>query len=507
MAGPELLSRRGMLKLSAVTAAGLALNPDKLFGNPKKMQESLADMQVDPNSFTLLPDSLHRGKFHLGFIVGPQFEGSSHTQVTIPVRSPLETVRYVKAFGGKQLTIPEGFTGIGRIASYAAAGALIGGGLGYLITGEKKGAASGAAVGLAVGGTLACGSAITIEAKPAEMEQLISETQPEIIALATLQPTPWYTPTTSDRQIKLDPTPAILYPSDLPTITLTPTETPVPLPLPPELDEKKRKFFWPTQMNYDWLPPIRDDSRTTIIDDPTGILGGKVFLSEILSQYIPDDGIRRDNDRHRPYYPGPRHDPLNPPHGPENDDTGWGLPIVMEAQIYFDEIQPDIGINVHALGPKVAGEGKQIYAMAGDYHVPYPGLPPDYKENRPATNTILAQQDGKWYILPMTHEQARRWFYVGSFVDLNASIPEKQWVELMTISSKVGIWTLIRLYGQERYRVMGYVEQKNPDVPAFSANFGPYALPNVSNFRAYQKDLTVASWGDVAYFPPGGPRP
>jgi len=279
------------------------------------------------------------------------------------------------------------------------------------------------------------------------------------------------------------------------------------IPMFLELKEENRNYFFPSPMSYEYLPQERKDSRTIIVDDPTGVLGGKVFLSEILSTYIPDDGIPRDNDRHRPYYPGPNRDPFNPQHGPEADDTGWNLPVVMEATVYIDEVEPDIGINVHALGPGVAGEGKQIYALAGDYHVPYPGLPPDYHEDRPATNTLLAQQDGKWYVLPMTHEQERRWFSVGAFTDLNAYIPEKQWVQLKTISTKDGIWTLMRLYGHNRYRVMGFVEQKNPDVPAFSANFGPYALPNVSRFRAFQRELNVASWGEVVYFPQGGPRP
>ena len=282
-------------------------------------------------------------------------------------------------------------------------------------------------------------------------------------------------------------------------------------PMFPELKEENRNYFFPSPMSYEYLPPERKDSRTIIVDDPTGVLGGKVFLSEILSTYIPDDGIPRDNDRHRPYYPGPNRDPFNPQHGPEVDDTGWSLPVVMEAIIYFDEIEPGVGVNVHELGPRVAGEGKQIYALAGDYHVPYPGLPPDYHADVAATNTLLAQQDGKWYILPMSfeHKKAGLWgeLYIGAFTDLNAYIPEKQWVQLKTIATKDGIWTLIRLYGQNRYRVMGFIEQKNPDVPAFSANFGPYALPNVSRFRAFQRELNVASWGEVVYFPQGGPRP
>ena len=65
----------------------------------------------------------------------------------------------------------------------------------------------------------------------------------------------------------------------------------------------------------------------------------------------------------------------------------------------------------------------------------------------------------------------------------------------------------MRLYGTNRYRVMGYVKNYNPDMPAFSVNFGPYALPTVSSFRAYQQDLNVSSWGHVVYFPPGGPQP
>lgn len=279
-------------------------------------------------------------------------------------------------------------------------------------------------------------------------------------------------------------------------------------PMFPDLKVEERNFFWPTQMSYDWLPPIRDDSRTTIVEDPTGIIGGKVFKSEILSEY--NNGSYGDNDRHRPYYPGPNRDPFNPPHGSEKDDTGWNLPIVMEATIYFDEIQSDIGINVHALGERVAGEGYQVYAMGGDYHSPWPGIPPNYEADAPSTNTLLAQREGKWYILPMSFNTKPDLYggaVIGSFVDLNASFPLKQWVEFKTISAKNGIWTLMRLHGQNRYRVMGYVEQYNLDVPGFSANFGPYALPSVSSFRAYQKDLTVASWGDVVYFPPGGPRP
>src|SRR3989344_4473207 len=280
------------------------------------------------------------------------------------------------------------------------------------------------------------------------------------------------------------------------------------IPMFPDLKVEERKYIFSSSdhMIDEYLPPPREDSRIIVVDDPTGILGGKVFQSEIFSEFIPDNGIPNDNDRHRSYYPGPYRDPFNPPHSENQDDVGWEMPIEMTATIYFDVLEFDIGVNVHELGSRVAGEGKQIYAMAGDYHVPFPGLPPDYHEDRPATNTLLAKHEEKLYILPMSHDQDNQ-FFIGSFVNLNASIPEKQWVQFKTISTKDGIWTLMRLYGTNRYRVMGYVKNYNPDMPAFSANFGPYALPTVSSFRVYQQDLNVSSWGDVVYFPPGGPQP
>ena len=280
------------------------------------------------------------------------------------------------------------------------------------------------------------------------------------------------------------------------------------IPMFPDLKVEERKYIFSSSdhMIDEYLPPPREDSRIIVVDDPTGILGGKVFQSEIFSEFIPDNGIPNDNDRHRSYYPGPYRDPFNPPHSENQDDVGWEMPIEMTATIYFDLLEFDIGVNVHELGSRVAGEGKQIYAMAGDYHVPFPGLPPDYHEDRPATNTLLAKHEEKLYILPMSHDQDNQ-FFIGSFVNLNASIPEKQWVQFKTISTKDGIWTLMRLYGTNRYRVMGYVKNYNPDMPAFSVNFGPYALPTVSSFRVYQQDLNVSSWGDVVYFPPGGPQP
>ena len=280
------------------------------------------------------------------------------------------------------------------------------------------------------------------------------------------------------------------------------------IPMFPDLKVEERKYIFSSSdhMIDEYLPPPREDSRIIVVDDPTGILGGKVFQSEIFSEFIPDNGIPNDNDRHRSYYPGPYRDPFNPPHSENQDDVGWEMPIEMTATIYFDLLEFDIGVNVHELGSRVAGEGKQIYAMAGDYHVPFPGLPPDYHEDRPATNTLLAKHEEKLYILPMSHDQDNQ-FFIGSFVNLNASIPEKKWVQFKTISTKDGIWTLMRLYGTNRYRVMGYVKNYNPDMPAFSVNFGPYALPTVSSFRAYQQDLNVSSWGDVVYFPPGGPQP
>lgn len=280
-------------------------------------------------------------------------------------------------------------------------------------------------------------------------------------------------------------------------------------PMFPELSEENLKFSLVSPMEYDWLPtkyPNRQDSKAIVIEDPTGAFPGeKVFLTEIMTQFQPQDESERQDNRHRPYYPGPNKDPFSPPppYKLEEEYTGWHLPVTMKASIYFDEIQSDIGINVHQLGPAIAGEGNQIYALAGDYHIPWPGFPEYYTGDSAGMNTLLAQNDGKWYILPMSLEQSTQSMTVGPFTDLNSAIPLKQWVELKTISSEKGVWTLMRVHGQNRYRVMGFVEQHNPpQMPAVSANFGPYALPTVYNFRAFQKDIIVEAYGDRVIIPP-----
>ena len=283
----------------------------------------------------------------------------------------------------------------------------------------------------------------------------------------------------------------------------------------PDLKEENRTFSFTSPMSNEWLPPQtgRPDSRAVIVDDPTGVFPGeRVFLTKIMTQFQPQNDQERDyNRRHRPYYPGPFRDPFSPPpeyNPPYDFYTGWHLPVVMESTIYIVRLQPEIGLNVHALFSPGGDQETdfQVFALAGDYHVPKPGFPDNYTGDDAATNTILAQKDGYYYMLPVTFKGVQT-SNVGRFLDLNASIPLQQWVEFKTISTQQGIWTIVRLHGQNRYRVVSWVEQYNPDMPAVSANFGPYALPYVSDFLAYQKDLIVSAWGNVEYIPPPQPSP
>ena len=191
------------------------------------------------------------------------------------------------------------------------------------------------------------------------------------------------------------------------------------IPMFPELNEQDRTFsvLYP-MIDYDRNENYNlPTSSTRRIIDPTGEVIREVLVSEIIVPIRNPNGSINWDDRHPPLYPvifpdATLGNPFNPPHGPEVQDTSYHIPIVMRSTVYLDEIESDIGVNVHNLGPRVATEGKQVYSLAGDLHVI--DLSSDPPQIRLSVNTILVQKNSNWYILPMTFDN--RGYTVGPFV-------------------------------------------------------------------------------------------